>query len=175
MTTSRLDPPPFHLVLVQPEIPNNTGAIGRTAMATGCRLHLIHPLGFDLSEKACRRAGLDYWPHLDVVEHASWSAYLESESPARPWLLTTRAERLIWEADFRRGDHLLFGGETRGAPESVHDWARDHPDGDRRLRLPLLDVPEARSLNLANAACATLYEALRRIHASHPDLRDRLR
>src|SRR5690606_4373351 len=101
---------------LNPEIPNNTGNIGRSTMATGCRLHLIHPIAFDLTEKACRRAGLDYWHKVDCVQHSSWSAFLDSESPKRMWLYTTRSSRPHWEASFERGDYLLFGNETKGVP-----------------------------------------------------------
>ena len=85
--------PRFNIVLLNPEIPNNTGNIGRTAAATGCRLHLVHPLGFDMSEKALRRAGLDYWHMVDCVEHESWEAFLHAENPRRLWLFTTRSSR----------------------------------------------------------------------------------
>lgn len=147
-------PPLFHVVLHEPEIPNNTGNIGRTCVALACRLHLIHPLGFELSEKACRRAGLDYWPRLDVREHRDWNDYLARESPARPWFLSTRATRSIFDADLRQGDHLVFGKETRGMPAEILDR---YPD--RLLTLPM--VPTERSLNLATAVCAAVYEGLR--------------
>ncbi len=104
--------PAFHVVLLNPQIPNNTGNIGRTAAATGCRLHVIHPLGFDMSEKARRRAGLDYWHLVDCREHASWDAFLAQERPARLWLFTTQTDRPYWKARFRRGDYLLFGQEN---------------------------------------------------------------
>ena len=146
--------PLFHIVLHEPEIPNNTGNIGRTCVALACRLHLIHPLGFELSEKACRRAGLDYWPRLDVREHADWDAYLAREGPGRLWLLSTRATRSVFDADLRPGDHLVFGRESRGMPAAILDR---HPD--RLLTLPM--VPTERSLNLATAVCAAAYEGLR--------------
>ena len=96
--------PRFHIVLLHPEIPNNTGAIGRTAAATGCRLHVVHPIGFDMGERARRRAGLDYWHLVDCVEHESWDAFVESEglggAAARLWLYTTAAARPHWEASF---------------------------------------------------------------------------
>lgn len=154
--------PNFHVVLHEPEIPNNTGNIGRTCIATGCSLHLVHPLGFDTSEKALRRAGLDYWPRLGVIEHTNWDEYLgwpaeSSGAPAsdpRRWLFTTKATRSLWDAQFRTGDHLVFGKETRGLPDSL---LAAHPD--RLLTLPM--VPGERSLNLATAVCAAVYEALR--------------
>ncbi len=146
--------PLFHVVLHEPEIPNNTGNIGRTCVALGCRLHLIHPLGFELSEKACRRAGLDYWPRLDVLEHDDWDRYVARAAPTRMWLLSTKGARSVFEADLRPGDHLVFGKETRGLPEAL---LAAHLD--RLLTLPM--VPTERSLNLATAVCAVAYEGLR--------------
>lgn len=162
--------PMFHVVLHEPEIPNNTGNIGRTCVATGCALHLIHPLGFDLSVKACRRAGLDYWPRLDVREHDSWEAFgrwhagdacqESSEAPAglRPpnlWLFTTDAGRPHWEADFRPGDRFVFGKETRGLPAEIIASCGE----SSALSLPM--ASGERSLNLAAAVCAAIYEGMR--------------
>lgn len=159
--------PPLHLVLDRPEIPNNTGNIGRTALATGSRLHLIHPLGFELSEKACRRAGLDYWPHLDWREHGSFETYAATR-PRRVWLFTTKAARLLWDARFEPGDHLLFGRESTGADPEVHDWI-DRSYGDEfRLRLPMIRRPQVRSLNLATAVAIAAYEALRQFRGGDP-------
>ena len=151
-------PPFFHIVLHQPEIPNNTGNIGRTAVATGCGLHLIHPLGFDTGEKACRRAGLDYWPRLWKAEHASWESYLTRMTPQRLWLFTTKAPGThhLFRARFEIGDHLIFGRETAGLPPAILE---QFPD--RRLYLPM--VPGERSLNLATAVCAAVYEGLRQL------------
>lgn len=146
--------PLLHITLHQPEIPNNTGNIGRTCMATGCALHLIHPLGFDTSEKACRRAGLDYWPRLQPREHDSWEAYLAAARPPRLWLFTTKTIRPVWRAELAPGDHLVFGKETAGLPPELLDR---YPD--RLLTLPM--VPGERSLNLATAVCAAVYEAVR--------------
>ena len=106
-------PPPLNLVLLNPEIPNNTGNIGRTAAATGCRLHIVHPISFQMDEKARRRAGLDYWDLVDCREHASWAAFLEAETPERLWLYTTKASRPHWEASFQPSDHMLFGRRPR--------------------------------------------------------------
>ena len=144
----------FDIVLHQPEIPNNTGNIGRTCIATGCHLHLVHPLGFDTSAKACRRAGLDYWPRLGVHEHADWEAYLAAHTGARRWCFTTKSARPAWEADLRPGDHLIFGRETAGLPEEVLG-----AHADRLVTFPML--PSERSLNLATAVCAAVYEGLR--------------
>jgi tRNA (cytidine/uridine-2'-O-)-methyltransferase len=150
--------PLLHITLHQPEIPNNTGNIGRTCVATGCALHLIRPLGFDTSEKACRRAGLDYWPRLAPTEHDSWEAYLAAARPPRLWLLTTKTPRPLWRAEFAPGDHLVFGKETSGLPE---DLLARYPD--RLLTLPM--VVGERSLNLATAVCAAVYEALRQFES----------
>lgn len=152
------DNPLFHVVLHEPEIPNNTGNIGRTCVACACALHLIHPLGFELSEKACRRAGLDYWPRLDVHEHASFGAYLKSAGPARLWVFTTKSPRSVFDAELRRGDHLLFGRETAGLPRDILDRFPD-----RCVSFPM--VRNERSLNLATAVCAAAYEGVRQLRA----------
>jgi len=153
--------PLLHIVLLAPQIPNNTGNIGRTAVATGCVLHLIHPLGFDMDEKARRRAGLDYWEHLDCREHASWESFLESEQPSRLWLYTTKVDRPHWEAEFRQGDYLLFGMETGGIDDAVHEQVVQQWGADHRLTLPMR--PEARSLNLATSVCVAVYEGMRQL------------
>jgi tRNA (cytidine/uridine-2'-O-)-methyltransferase len=162
--------PMFHVVLHEPEIPNNTGNIGRTCVATGCALHLVHPLAFEVSEKACRRAGLDYWPRLDVSEHDSWQAFLdwhegvgggstaEAQGGTRQptlWLFTTNSRKAHWEADIRPGDRLVFGKETGGLPADILALE----GGGNALSLPM--APGERSLNLAAAACAAIYEGMR--------------
>ncbi len=149
--------PLFHIVLFSPQIPNNTGNIGRTAMATGCRLHVVHPIAFDIDEKAVRRAGLDYWKDLDLAEHESWDAFLQKEEPSRIWLLTTKSNKTIWDASMKQGDYLLFGNEQHGVPQEVHDWIGDQS----RITLPM--VQGARSLNLATAVCAAVYEGFRQV------------
>lgn len=155
--------PLFNIVLFQPQIPTNTGNIGRTAMTTGCRLHVVHPIGFDMDEKARRRAGLDYWDLVDCVEHASWQAYLEAERPQRLWLYTTEGARPHWQASFERGDHLLFGQENGGVPREVHDWVTATWGDAHRITLPMLPIPRARSLNLATAVACGVYEGLRQV------------
>ncbi len=149
-------PPLFHIALYQPEIPNNTGNIGRTCVACACALHLIHPLGFELSEKACRRAGLDYWPRLDVREHADFEAYLQGVDAERLWVFTTKSPRTVFDVELRRGDHLLFGRETAGLPRDVLDRFPD-----RCVSFPM--VRNERSLNLATAVCAAAYEGVRQL------------
>lgn len=150
--------PHFHVVLVEPEIPNNTGNIGRTCVATGCRLHLVRPLGFELTEKACRRAGLDYWPRLDWAEHEDWSSYERGLDPGRTWFLSTKSARSVFDVALRRGDHLVFGRETRGLTPEV---LAAHPD--RVVSLPL--AAGERSLNLATAVCAVVYEGIRQLRS----------
>jgi tRNA (cytidine/uridine-2'-O-)-methyltransferase len=154
----------LHLVLYAPEIPNNTGTIGRTAVAVGARLHLIKPLGFDLGEKALRRAGLDYWKDLDLRVHDDWAAFLATEQPPRLWALTARATRTVWEARFQDGDYLLFGGESNGLPDTVTQDVRNRWGEHVDVGLP--QQTGIRSLNLACAATAATYEALRQIHAA---------
>jgi tRNA (cytidine/uridine-2'-O-)-methyltransferase len=146
----------FHVVMHEPEIPNNTGNIGRTCIATGCALHLIHPLGFDTGEKALRRAGLDYWPRLNVREHADWGAYVTATgaTPERTWLTSGHTGVPLWEAELRMGDYLVFGKETRGLPEAMLAAHRA-----RVLHLPM--VPGERGLNVATAVCAVVYEGMR--------------
>lgn len=150
------------IVLHQPEIPNNTGTIGRTCVAYGAALTLIHPLGFDTDEKACRRAGLDYWPRLAPREEPSWSAYVGSLAAGseRPpcWALSARAEHPLHEAPLPGlawGDHFVFGCESRGLPDEVLDEFRP----ERRLVIPIL--PGERSINLANAVAVVLHELVR--------------
>lgn len=168
--------PLFHVVLHEPEIPNNTGNIGRTCIATGCSLHLVKPLGFDTSEKALRRAGLDYWPRLGVIEHENWGAYLGwkdgaggehdlaadgrvvAHAPPRRWYFSTKSTRTLWDAEFCPGDHLVFGKETRGLPDELL-----HDNAEQALALPM--IAGERSLNLATAVCAAIYEGMRQCHA----------
>jgi tRNA (cytidine/uridine-2'-O-)-methyltransferase len=146
--------PLFHIVMHEPEIPNNTGNIGRTCIATGCALHLIRPLGFDTSEKALRRAGLDYWPRLNVIEHEHWDGYIGSTRPARQWLTSGKSGIPVWQADIRPGDHLVFGKETAGLPDSL---LAAHPD--RVITLPMIEGE--RGLNVSTVVCAVIYEGIR--------------
>lgn len=148
-------PTPFHVVLVEPEIPPNTGNAARLCAATGCRLHLVHPLGFRTDEKAVRRAGLDYWHLVDVVEHASWSAFEAAQPPsARRFLFSGKATRSFLDVEFTLGDVLVFGKESTGLDEALLDR---HPD--QVVGIPTLG--EVRSLNLANSVALGVYEALR--------------
>jgi tRNA (cytidine/uridine-2'-O-)-methyltransferase len=152
--------PRLHIVLVEPEIPNNTGNIGRTCVTTGCKLHLVHPLGFDIDEKACRRAGLDYWPRLDLEEHDSHEDYLRKHPPAgKTWFLTTKATRTIYDAPIALGDHLVFGRESAGLPDSIHAGHEA-----QRVCVPL--VVGERSLNLSTCVAVVVYEAVRKMIGS---------
>ena len=153
-----------HIVLYQPEIPQNTGAIARTCAATGSALHLIRPLGFDISESAVRRAGLDYWHLVDVTVWDSLDEWLEANGDKKLFLLTTKAPACYTEADFTGECALLFGRETSGLPEEVRERFRS-----QCLRIPMR--PQARSLNLASSAGIVLYEALRQ--QGYPGLMDR--
>ena len=149
----------FQIVLVEPEIPPNTGNVIRLAANTGCTLHLIEPLGFSMEDKHMRRAGLDYHEYAQVQRHADWAAFLASQQPdtARMFALTTRGSRFVQNTSFQKGDWFVFGAETRGlAPE-----LRESFDPANRLKLPML--AGQRSLNLTNSVAITLYEAWRQI------------
>lgn len=145
----------FRVVLHEPEIPPNTGNLMRLTVNTGCRLHLIAPLGFDLDEARVRRAGLDYREVADVTVHASFGAFLESEAPRRVFAYSQHAQTLYTDAAFASGDTLVFGKESVGLPQEV----LDHEAITDRLRIPI--AVGGRSLNLANAAAIAIYEAWR--------------
>ena len=145
----------LNIVLVEPEIPNNTGAIARTCAATGAKLHLIKPLGFDISDKAVKRAGLDYWWLVDIYVYENLDDYFSKNGDENIWLTTTKAPHSYDEADFSTENvTLFFGKETAGLPE----WLREKYY-DRCIRIPM--ISEARSLNLSNAAAVMTYEVLR--------------
>ncbi len=141
-------------MLYQPEIPQNTGNISRTCVAIGAKLWLVRPLGFQLSEKQLRRAGLDYWKHLQWEVVDRWEDVLTEAAHPRPWCFTKSAERLYTDVRYRRGDLLVFGRETSGLPRHLLQLAPD-----RNLRIPI--GPRVRSLNLSNAVAVAAYEALR--------------
>lgn len=144
----------MHIVLHQPEIPANTGNIGRTCVATGTALHLIEPLGFHLDEKSVRRSGMDYWERLDVTRYMNYAEFLERHPGAKVWLATTKAKRVYTDAAFGPEDYIMFGKESAGIPEEIlvaHE--------EDCIRIPMLDG--TRSLNLSNAVAIVLYEALR--------------
>ena len=150
----------LNIVLVEPEIPQNCGNIARTCAATGCTLHLIRPLGFDISEKAVKRAGLDYWHLVTVRDYENLTDFFQKNDVRRMWCLSTKAPRSYVEADFQDGDYLFFGKETKGLPE---DFLEAHRDSC--VRIPMRS--EARSLNLSNAVAITVFEALRQMDFPH--------
>ena len=153
----------LNIVLHEPEIPQNCGNIARTCAATGSRLHLIKPLGFDISEKAVRRAGLDYWHMVDVQVYENLEDFFQKNDVRQLWCLSTKAPRCYTEASFADGCYLLFGKETKGLPE---DFLAQHYE--ETVRIPMR--AEARSLNLSNAVAITVFEALRQLE--FPDLLD---
>lgn len=144
----------MHIVLVNPEIPQNTGNIARTCAATGAKLHLIEPLGFELSDKYLKRAGLDYWHMMTYEVHPSWEAFLADNPGGRLHFATTKAPRDYCAATYGPDDFLVFGRETKGLDEAL--LAANY---DRCVRIPM--VADARSLNLSNSVAVVLYEALR--------------
>ena len=153
----------LNIVLVEPEIPQNCGNIARTCAATGCRLHLIRPLGFDISEKAVKRAGLDYWDLVTVKDYENLDDFFAKNDVKQMWCLSTKAPRCYTEASFADGCYLLFGKETKGLPE---DFLEAHRECC--VRIPMRE--EARSLNLSNSVAITVYEALRQLE--YPNLLD---
>ena len=149
----------LHVVLLQPQIAPNTGNIGRMCAVTRSRLHLIHPLGFEITDKHLKRAGMDYWHSLDVHHHANWAAFKASPvAPQRLWLFTTHATRTFWDVRYTDGDGLIFGNEEAGAPDVVHAELGD----ERRVKIPHANAA-LRSLNLSTAAGIACYEALRQV------------
>jgi tRNA (cytidine/uridine-2'-O-)-methyltransferase len=151
-------PPQLHVVLHQPEIPYNTGSVGRTCVAVGAKLWLVRPLGFRIDDYYLRRAGLDYWEHLEWEVVDDWPALLARlsvEAPVRqPWLFTKTAARAYTDVAYQPGDIFVFGSESRGLPPSLLD-----ADRDRALRIPIRE--QVRSLNLSNSVAVAAYEALR--------------
>ena len=144
----------MHIILHQPEIPANTGNIGRTCVATGTSLHLIEPMGFHLDEKSIRRAGMDYWNLLDVHRYVNFEEFKNSHPGAKIWMATTKAKRCYTEVSFGPEDFIMFGKESAGIPEEILV-----ENEESCIRIPML--PEIRSLNLSNSVAIVLYEALR--------------
>ena len=155
----------FNLVLVEPEIPPNTGNIARLALAAGCRLHLVKPLGFSLDDRQLRRAGMDYWRDVDVTLWENLDEF-ETRDPRRSLFFSTKSRRPYWEINFNRGDSLIFGRETKGLPESLLTEWGSPCSGIRR-------ATGAQSLNLATAVAIVLFEGVRQLSTS--TLRDPMR
>lgn len=148
----------LHIVLVEPEIPQNTGSIGRLCLATGAQLHLVEPMGFEITASRLKRAGLDYWEHLSVKTHPNLDAFFESIPKDAPkCFFSTRGKKTHFEHEFKRGTYLIFGKETAGLPSWIyHDYTDD------LVKIPLFD-DRVRSLNLAQSAGIAVYEAIRQL------------
>lgn len=153
----------LNIVLFEPEIPANTGNIGRTCVATGTRLHLIEPLGFRLNEKEIKRAGMDYWEHLDVTRYMNFEEFLEKNPGAKIYMATTKAPNVYTEVSYEPDCYIMFGKESAGIPEEILVKNKENC-----VRIPMLD--EIRSLNLSNSVAVVLYEALRQNHFDHMNL-----
>jgi len=147
------------VVLVHPEIPQNTGNLARCTAANNTRLHLIEPLGFEITEKRVKRAGLDYWPEAQVQTHSDWQSFLKKESVSREqlWIFSTKAKKDFWDVEFKADQYLIFGSEGSGLDQSYHDEY-----SDRMLRIPISNE-KVRSLNLANAVSIAVYESKRQL------------
>ncbi len=157
-----MEEPRCHIILFNPEIPQNTGNVCRLCAYTDIRLHLIRPLGFTITDRHLRRSGMDYWKTLDLHFHDDWEAFLKSEaSPPidRIWMFTTRSKQSYWSADFQRGDGLLFGNEGHGCPSWLHETIEE----TRKTTLPRFSEEPLRSLNLSTSVGIAAYEALRQI------------
>ena len=157
----------LNIVLFEPEIPANTGNIGRTCVATGTRLHLIEPLGFRLNEKSIKRAGMDYWEHLDVTRYINFEDFLEKNPEAKIYMATTKGQHVYTEVNYEPDCYIMFGKESAGIPEEI---LVKNPD--TCIRIPMLS--EIRSLNLSNSVAVVLYEALRQNHFSSMKLEGKL-
>ena len=158
----------MHIILHQPEIPANTGNIGRTCVATGTDLHLIEPLGFQLNEKSIKRAGMDYWEHLNVTRYINFEDFKSRHPGARIWMATTKAQHVYTDVSFGPDDYIMFGKESAGIPEEI---LRDNQE--TCVRIPMLG--ETRSLNLSNSVAIILYEAFRQHDFAHLKLEGHLR
>ncbi len=153
----------LNIVLVEPEIPQNTGNIARTCAATGTTLHLVEPLGFDIGEKSVRRAGLDYWKYLNLEVYKSLEEFMEKNQGERMFFATTKGNTKYTDVEYKEGDYILFGKETAGLPKSLIESDKGVP-----IKIPMGKDENLRSLNLSNAANIILYEGLRQL--SFPDL-----
>ena len=157
----------LNIVLYEPEIPANTGNIGRTCVATGTRLHLIEPLGFRLNEKEIRRAGMDYWKDLDVVRYVNYREFLERNPGVKIYMATTKGKHVYTDVSYEPDCYIMFGKESAGIPEEI---LVEHPN--ECIRIPM--IGETRSLNLSNSVAIVLYEALRQNHFDHMKLEGEL-
>jgi len=149
---------PLNIVLYQPEIPQNTGNIARTCAVTGSKLHLIKPLGFSIDDKHLKRAGLDYWHLLDIEIHENFNDFISKYPEGEYYLLTTRGDKLYTEINYSSDSFLIFGKETAGVPEEIHEKFKGN-----RIKIPMVKETAARSLNLSNSVAIVVYEALRQL------------
>ncbi len=157
----------LNIILFEPEIPANTGNIGRTCVATGTSLHLIEPLGFRLNDKTLKRAGMDYWQHLDVIRYDDWNDFMERNPDAKIYFATTKATKVYTEVEYEPDCFIMFGKESAGIPEEI---LVKHPE--TCVRIPMMG--ETRSLNLSNSVAIVLYEALRQNNFDHMRLEGEL-
>lgn len=147
----------FSIVLLRPEIPHNTGAIGRLCVGLGVGLHLVRPLGFKLDDRSVQRAGLDYWPHLDITIHNTWEEYLASQTPKRLFMMSTHGKKTLYDCEFKKGDALIFGNESSGLPKDFYETYKE-----MLFKIPM-PGEYARSINLANAVSIAAYECYRQL------------
>ncbi|MFG6384620.1 MAG: tRNA (uridine(34)/cytosine(34)/5-carboxymethylaminomethyluridine(34)-2'-O)-methyltransferase TrmL [Lachnospiraceae bacterium] len=157
----------LNIVLYEPEIPANTGNIGRTCVATGTKLHLIEPLGFQLNEKAIKRAGMDYWKNLEVSRYMDWNDFLKKNPKASIYMATTKGRKVYTEVHYEADCYIMFGKESAGIPEEI---LKEYPENC--VRIPM--IGETRSLNLSNSVAIVLYEALRQNQFDHMKLEGQL-
>jgi len=157
----------LNIVLFEPEIPANTGNIGRTCVATGTKLHLIEPLGFSLSEKAIKRAGMDYWAELEVERYVNYEDFLQKNPKAKIYMATTKGKHVYSDVSYESDCYIMFGKESAGIPEEI---LVEHPE--ECIRIPM--IGETRSLNLSNSVAIVLYEALRQNQFDHMKLEGEL-
>ena len=157
----------INIVLHEPEIPANTGNIGRTCVAAGLKLHLIKPLGFDIDEKAVKRAGLDYWDKLDLAVYENYEDFMAKNPGAKVYMATTKAEKIYSEAHFEPNSYIMFGKESAGIPEEILIHHKD-----TAIRIPM--IGDIRSLNLSNSVAVVAYEALRQNNFEHMQLQGKL-
>ena len=148
----------LHIVLVEPEIPPNTGNIARSCAITGCELHLVKPLGFSIDDKSLKRAGLDYWPYVTVHVHDDLDSFMKENEGRRMFFATTKGSRSYAEVEYEDGDMILFGRETKGLPTELI-----RANGDMTIRIPMSSDTRLRSLNLSNSAAIIMYEAMRQL------------
>jgi tRNA (cytidine/uridine-2'-O-)-methyltransferase len=151
----------MHIVLFEPQIPQNTGNIARTCAITNSKLHLIRPLGFSIDEKSVKRAGLDYWSMLDLEVHDSFEAFLDKYQSSSMFFSTTKAQKYYHEVEYKEDSFIIFGSETKGLPNFIHERFTN-----QRIKIPMVEKEGARSLNLSNSVAIVLYEALRQTNFS---------